>query len=413
MIRTRSKRHFDSDEEEYSDEDDWYSEDDRYPPLKRNNTDQKEELKKKIQSSQLPPKAKAEALNKLDFLNSDKEKTLEWIQRLMSIPFGKKLQLPVTKKSNREDINKFFEGVDTKLDAAVYGMKQVKEEVVNYIAQMISTNNNTKPRVLGLQGSPGVGKTALVRGGFAQALGRPMQSISMGGIRDSNYFLGHDFTYVGSQCGIIIQSLIQLKCMNGILFMDEVDKVPLTHDGREIQNLLIHLTDPVQNHEFHDKYFAGIDFDLSQMIFVFSFNDDTLIDPILRDRLHIIKVPDPTVDEKIVIGRDYLLTEIRKNVGFRKNEIIIADEVIKHIVTQYCSDQKGVRGLKKCLESLLLKLNTARFQSPSKCKYKTIISRDKSNTLRPKVPFTITHDVVKELLQQKEKDPDWMHSLYL
>jgi ATP-dependent Lon protease len=114
--------------------------------------------------------------------------------------------------------------------------------------------------------------------------------------------MGHEQTYVSSQPGIIIQSIIQSGVMNPVLFMDELDKVSQTDKGRDIQNVLVHLTDPVQNSEFQDKYFSGLQFDMSKVCFVFSYNDESLIHPILRDRLYTIRVKDPSLEDKLIFN---------------------------------------------------------------------------------------------------------------
>ena len=382
----------DSDEEEYS------------PPVKRRKVQPTKEqiLKQRLQSSNLPSSVKRDALQRLE--SSDKEKNVEWVENLLKIPFGKVRPLPVNRDDSPSKIKKYFLKAQKMLDTAVYGMKNVKEEVLNYIAQFISTDTKSTPRIIGLCGSPGTGKTCIIRKGFAKALDRPIQCLSMGGLRDSNYFLGHDYTYVGSRYGIIVQSLISHQCMNGIIFMDEIDKVS-GYDGSEIQNMLMHLTDPAQNYEFHDKYFSGINIDLSKVIIVFGMNDEKLIDPILRDRIHIIHVPDPTMKEKVTIGKDYLLREIESNIGFKQGEIELEPEVVEYMIKKFCKDQKGVRKLKKCIESILLKVNTGRYLWGKEQPYKCLKEM--------KMPFKVTKDVVDELIDFKEPEDKYLTSMYL
>ena len=212
----------------------------------------------------------------------------------------------------------------------------------------------------------------------------------MGGVRDSSHFVGFDYTYVGSRHGVILQTLIETKCMNPIIFMDELDKVSTGHEGMDVINLLVHLTDPVQNNTFTDKYFSDFEIDLSKVVFVFSFNDEKSINPILKDRLHIIRIPDPDLQSKIVIGKKYLPKEIFPNIGFKLEDIIIPDEIIKFIVKQYCSNDKGVRGIKRVLETILLKINVARYiQSPKYPSLKNI-----------KFPLELTEKIVTECINK-------------
>ena len=364
----------------------------------------KDKYKQRIESSKMPAAAKQEALNRL--MMAKDEKSYEWLEQLLKIPFGVYTPLPVHQGSSKNSLKKYFNKVNKTLNEAVYGMTPAKEEVLNYIAQFISMSNNGMPRILGLCSSPGCGKTALIRRGFAKAINRPMHCLSMGGIRDSNYFLGHDFTYVGSRNGILVQALINMKCMNGIIYLDEIDKVSYSSDGLEIQALLLHITDPVQNHSFQDKYFAGIEIDLSKVVFIFSFNDESLIDPVLKDRIHIIHIKDPNMQEKMVIGKQYLLKEIACNVGLKLEDMIISDETVRYIIMHWCNKDKGVRGLKKCLESLLLKINTARYLPQKLQKYKCFQTFT--------TPFELTIQVVDELLKDMKPEEDkYLMTMYM
>lgn len=362
-----------------------------------------EMLKKKIAESPMEPKIKEAVFNRLKHVESDGPKQIEWIESILKVPWGKYSKLKVSKNSKTEEIKSYFKRVKLDLDKHVYGMEKVKEEVVNYVAQFISTGGKSMPRVLGLVGEAGCGKTRLLRHGLAPALDRPIKSISMGGIRDSSHFVGFDYTYSGSRYGIIVQSIMEAGVMNPIIFMDELDKISLGHEGLDVQNMLVHLTDPVQNNAFHDKYFAGIPFDLSNCVFVFSFNDEQLIHPILKDRLYIIRVPTPTLDEKVNIGRHYLTKEISPNIGCKEDDIQFSEETIKYIIQEYCQDDKGMRGLKKCMESIYLKINAARYVPD--VKYKTL----KSVTF----PFTVTRDVVTECVEKGDNRSEYMKSLFI
>ena len=219
-------------------------------------------LKDKISSSNIPDDYKKYAIDKekgllLNF-GPSASKDKEWIETLLKVPFDNYSNLPVNKATSIVDIKEYFKGVNEKLEEASYGMENVKEEVIDYISQMISTNGNAMPRVICIQGNKGVGKTNIVRNGISKVLNRPFQQINMGGITDADYLIGHDSTYVGSKPGRIIQALINSKVMNPIIFMDEVDKISSTEKGNDIQSVLIHLTDPVQNKDFQDKYFIGL-----------------------------------------------------------------------------------------------------------------------------------------------------------
>jgi ATP-dependent Lon protease len=356
------------------------------------------QLKDRIMASNMDDKVKETVLLRLKTIDSDKQKHLEWFELLLKIPFKKFSNIPVSKDDGEEKLSNYFDSVYETLDKATYGMQQVKEEIVNFVAQIVSTNNTNMPRIIGLHGSAGVGKTALIRRGLSECLNRPMKNFSCGGIRDSAFLNGFSFTYSGSRPGALVNGLIDTGSMNSIFFFDELDKISTTNDGIDIQNMLIHLTDPVQNNDFQDKYFEGIPIDLSKIIFIFSFNDIGLISPILKDRLHIIKVPDPDIKEKVIIGTKYLTKELYPNIGLKDEDIVFSEDIMKYIIKEHCEHDKGVRNLKRCIETILLKINTARF----------IGKRNKYKSLKGKLTFPtqVTTDMVDELIDKNKNDKD-------
>jgi ATP-dependent Lon protease len=349
----------------------------------------------KINDSKMEESVKEQAIQRyLNMDSLDKQKQLEWLNSLLRIPFKNYCKLPVTKHNKQDTVQTYFEYAEKVLNESVYGMESVKDEIINYIAQFISTDNNCMPRIIALQGSPGVGKTKIIRSGLAKALSRPIKCISMGGLSDSSHFLGFDYTYSGSRYGLIVQTLIETGVMNPIIFMDELDKISKTYSGIEIENLLIHITDPVQNSTFQDKYFSGINIDLSKVVFIFSYNDESLLSPILKDRIYTIRVPDPDLKAKIVIGKEYLPKEIAPNMGMKIEDIIFSDDVIKYMIQNYCEGEKGIRSLKKCIETVYLKVNTARFFR--KNKYKSLKDI--------KLPVNISEDIVKDCIKKTNSE---------
>jgi ATP-dependent Lon protease len=355
-------------------------------------------LKEKILKSNMDDKVKETVISRLKNIDSDKQKHLEWFELLLKIPFKKHSDIPISKNDGEEKLSAYFDSVYETLDNATYGMSQVKEEIVNFVAQIVSTNNTNMPRIIALQGLAGVGKSALIRRGLAQSLKRPMKNFSCGGMKDVNYLTGFSFTYSGSRPGSIVNGLIDCGVMNPIFFFDELDKISTNSDGVEIQNMLIHLTDPVQNNDFQDKYFDGIPIDLSKVIFIFAFNDINLINPILKDRLHIIKVPAPDTKEKVIIGTKYLTKELYPNIGLEDKDIIFTEEIMKYIISQHCENDGGVRNLKRCIETILLKINTARF----------IGKRNKYKSLKNKLsfPISITTVMLDELIDKNKNEKD-------
>jgi ATP-dependent Lon protease len=180
-------------------------------------------------------------------------------------------------------------------------------------------------------------------------------------MQDSSYLTGHEYTYVGSKPGRIVEILMETGCMNPVFYFDELDKISDTSKGEEIINVLCHLTDTTQNHAFHDKYFSGIDFNLSQATFIFSYNDESKINPILLDRMNKIKTDGFDTKSKTVIANKYLLPKILKEFSFSSLDITIEDEALNNIISNYTENENGVRNLKRCLEEIISNCNISRY----------------------------------------------------
>jgi ATP-dependent Lon protease len=194
--------------------------------------------------------------------------------------------------------------------------------------------------------------------------------------------------------------------MNPVMYFDELDKVSTTAQGDEIVSMMIHMTDRSQNTQFHDRYFAGVDFDLSQCLFIFSFNDIEKVHPILRDRMTVIHCSGYSENEKKIILKDYILPEILGRLKFSNTDIILNDPAIKYIISEYSADEKGVRTLIRTIESMMTRINMLRV-----AKHESM--RDYKFYLDVELPFTITEEVVKKLLcDYNKKEPETWRSLY-
>jgi ATP-dependent Lon protease len=245
------------------------------------------------------------------------------------------------------------------LDDAVYGHNNAKKQIERIIGQWI--NGEQDGYCFGFEGPPGVGKTSLAKRGLSGCLndengvGRPFAMIQMGGDSNGSSLHGHNYTYVGSTWGSIVQILIDKKCMNPIIFIDEVDKISKTEHGKEIVGILTHLLDPAQNDCFQDKYFTGIDLNLSKALFILSYNDVESIDKILLDRIHRIKFDSLSIEDKLIISKNHILPEIYKKMGL-ENIIVFDDVVLKHIIDNFTCEP-GVRKLKEILFEIIAEIN--------------------------------------------------------
>lgn len=261
-----------------------------------------------------------------------------------------------------QHIHEYMKEVKHILDESVYGHNKSKRHIERVIAQWI--NGEDCSHVLGFEGNPGIGKTTLAKG-LANCLkdengsSRPYAFIALGGDANASYLTGHSYTYVGAQHSQIIQILMDKKCMNPIIVLDEVDKISKTENGKEITGILTHLLDPTQNSAFQDKYFAGIDIDLSKVLFILSYNDVDLIDKILLDRIQRIKFDTLSIEDKIVIAQKHLLPELYGKIGL-DGMIHIPDKVIQFIIEEYTLEP-GVRKLKEKLFDIVGEINLAVF----------------------------------------------------
>jgi ATP-dependent Lon protease len=261
--------------------------------------------------------------------------------------------------TNMKEITDYMTEVKSTLDKAVHGHEKAKKQIERIIGQWI--NGEQDGYCFGFEGPPGVGKTSLAKRGLSDCLkddkgvSRPFSMIQMGGDSNGSTLHGHNYTYVGSTWGSIVQIIIDKKCMNPIIFIDEVDKISRTENGKEIVGILTHLLDPAQNDCFQDKYFTGIDLDLSKALFILSYNDVSAIDKILLDRVHRIKFDSLSLEDKLVISKSHILPEVYKKMGL-EDMIKFDDEVLKFIIDEYTSES-GVRKLKEILFEIVGEIN--------------------------------------------------------
>ena len=323
----------------------------------------------KILNMKTTPEIQAQLLSKynnlqaLDPSSGEYFKMRNWLEKATALPLGVRKEMPAKVSDGPDICQAFMSRAKKCLDEAIYGQDESKLQILQFIASKI-TNPEARGMSLLLVGPPGIGKTSLIKQGIAKALDWPFQFISLGGDSDASTFSGHQLVYEGSHCGKIVNSLVAAKSMSMILMFDELDKVSTTAKGEEIQNLLVHLTDPTQNAEFEDKYLAGIPLDLSQAMFVFSANDISKIDHVLLDRFMVVHLEGYDAKEKMEIAEKFLLPGALKEVNLAER-IGIPKDVVNHILETYAKEEEGVRELKRCMEQVAQKLNMLRlFNSP-------------------------------------------------
>ena len=366
----------------------------------------------KLIEADIPVEYKAAALSKINTLeymdpgSGEYYKIKTYVDNFMRIPFGVHKSLPITINDGQVQTEAFMENAKKILDDAVYGLEDAKMQILQLVGQWIA-NPNSLGNAIAIKGPPGTGKTTLIKEGVSKILGRPFAFLALGGATDSSFLEGHSYTYEGSTWGKIVDILLNSKCMNPVFYFDELDKISKTPKGKEITGILTHLTDTTQNDKYHDKYFADVEFNLNKAMFIFSYNDENLVDPILKDRMYRIKTDGYDKKDKCVIAHKYLIPKIEKNINFEKEQIIIPDETIKYICDNLTENEKGVRNLKRCLEIIYSKLNLYRLMKEGSTLF------NKEETLKVEFPFTVTRNVVDKLIKKSNDGNDVLASLYI
>jgi endopeptidase La len=310
----------------------------------------------------MPNTVKRSCLEKIEEMkssNNEYHKQLLYVKTLLNYPWPSDEE-NVLFEDIGKDLNKskdFLNNIYSKLDEKVYGHKNCKDTIQQIIAKWL-VNPKSSGSAIGLVGPPGVGKTLIAKG-LGDALGIPFVQIALGGQNDGELLHGHGYTYSGAQPGMVVKKMIESGSSRCIMYFDELDKACKKHDSNEIFNILIHITDPNMNGEFQDRFFQEIKFPLNKVIFVFSYNDSSKIDPILIDRITELQVKPYNLKDKIKISKNFLLKEICNMLSFDYNTVLIKDEDIEFIIDEY-SFEAGVRELKRKLEKLFLKLNIDR-----------------------------------------------------
>lgn len=340
-----------------------------------------------------------------------------WLQAVNRLPLGRIKPLPIMgDPSNPMDIEKvseYLSGIKTTLDETVYGHREAKEQILRILAQWI-TNPNSGGHCIGIQGNPGCGKTSLVKDGICRALNLPFSLISLGCYgSDGSGLTGHHVTYEGSTYGKISESLMKAQYMNPILYFDELDKISQTPKGEEVTSVLIHLTDSTQNDHFNDNYFSEIPLDLSKCLIIFSYNDESLVNPILKDRMVTIRVSGYTKKEKIEIAQNYLVPRLLKTYNLTPQDIVFDNSVIEEIIERV-EEEQGVRNLKRGIDSIISWINMRRYVPTINPEFSEK-TRDETS---PKIefPVKITTHIVKKYIKTNDAAASHKHvmaSMYL
>jgi ATP-dependent Lon protease len=364
--------------------------------------------------SDIPIKYKSVAMEKVQNLKelepgqNEYNKIKNWVDNFMKIPFNKYSTLDID-FNDTKICNNYLSNSAKILDDVVYGLNDAKLQIMQMIGLLIS-NPSAIGSSIGIQGPMGTGKTTLIKNGISKILNRPMVFMGLGGATDVSFLEGHSYTYEGSKWGKILQLLIESNCMNPVFCFDELDKISDTPKGQEISDFLIKLIDTTQNSGIEDRFF-DMSFDLSKCLFIFTYNDASKINPILRDRMYKINTKGYDMKEKKIISNNYLLPNIREQIKFNNEDIIITDDILSYIIENYCFQENGqkedgVRNLKRCLEIIHTKLNLYRLMEPNSNLF------NQETTLKVELPFTVTKCHIDKILKKQETNQSYK-AMYL
>ena len=293
-----------------------------------------DELQKKIEETKLSKEALEKVssefskLRQMSPMSAEATVVRTYIETLLDVPWKKTTKINV-------DLNKAKEI----LDEDHYGLKEVKERILEYLAVQKRVKKMKAP-VLCFVGPPGVGKTSLGES-IARSVNREFTRLSLGGVRDEAEIRGHRKTYIGSMPGKIIQKLSKGKVKNPLFLLDEIDKIGMDHRG-DPSSALLEVLDPEQNNKFNDHYLE-VDYDLSEVMFICTANSLN-IPPALLDRMEIIRLPGYIEDEKLNIAKNYLVPRNKEKNGLKDDEINFSDNSILKIIRNY-TREAGVRSL--------------------------------------------------------------------
>ena len=303
-----------------------------------------DELQKKIEETKLSKEALEKVnteftkLRQMSPMSAEATVVRTYIDTVLDVPWSKSTKINLDLKKAKEI-----------LDEDHYGLKEVKERILEYLAVQKRVTKMKAP-VLCFVGPPGVGKTSLGES-IARAVNRKFSRLSLGGVRDEAEIRGHRKTYIGSMPGKIIQKLSKGKVKNPLFLLDEIDKVGMDHRG-DPSSALLEVLDPEQNNTFNDHYLE-IDYDLSEVLFICTANSLNIPAPLL-DRMEIIRLPGYIEDEKLNISKNYLVPKNKEKNGLKENEITFSDNAILKIIRNY-TREAGVRNLDRQINKVCRK----------------------------------------------------------
>jgi ATP-dependent Lon protease len=309
-------------------------------------SDDFEELGIMVENKIVPPHLK-QKLEDMYYrvIGGDQPKLHNLLTNILKLPFEKKPNIfdTITDEGvEHEKKVEFVKNLYKKLDSDLYGLEETKDSIMSWICQKINNPNQVSSKYLCLCGPAGVGKTSIVHS-ISESLEIPYSYISLANIDEPGSLIGHGYTYEGSQCGSVANGLIANGCVNGILLFDEIDKAK-----EKVQSTLLGIFDPLQNKKFRDAYFGEFYLNLSESLMIICLNDLDKVNPILRDRLHIVHIPGYTIKDKKVIVKNYILPKL-------KSQYNISIDIEEKVIDEILENTKNFQGIRQ-IQSYFIKI---------------------------------------------------------
>ena len=327
--------------------------------IKKISTDNLGLEKQVLACKNIPEIAKRAAIEKIKEMstsNNEYFKQYQFVKTIINFPWPNNNDDNNIFKiigKNETQCKKYMEKINNILNNEVYGHFECKEEIQQLIGKWFS-NPSCSGMAFSLVGPPGVGKTMLAKT-IGKSLNMPFIQITLGGQNDGDLLHGHSYTYSGAQPGIIIKKIVEVGTTRCIIYFDELDKLCCKHDSNEISNILLHLIDKNTNNAFQDRFFSEVTFPMDKIIFIFSYNDSSIIDKILLDRIREIRVFPYSINDKINIASNFIINEVKKSIGFT-NDVEFDNNALIFLIENY-TKEAGVRELFRKIEKIFLKLN--------------------------------------------------------
>ena len=313
------------------------------------------ELRKKLAESAIDGEARdrvereLKRLARISIHAPESSVSENYIEYMLELPWGKR-------SSNEIRLDK----ARKVLEADHYGMKDVKERLIEFLA-VRSVKSDLRSPILCLVGPPGVGKTSIARS-VARALGRKFAQMSLGGVHDEAEIRGHRKTYIGAMPGRVISAIRQCESMNPVFLLDEIDKMASDFRG-DPASAMLEVLDPEQNHAFRDHYLEA-PFDLSDVLFITTANSTDTIDRALLDRMELIEVPSYTLEEKVQIAKRHLVPKQLNEHGLKKAQLRLSEKTIRRVIDEY-TRESGVRTLERTIGRLCRKATVRMLEDDS------------------------------------------------